>query len=124
MKKDKEKKASEEIKKAQEALKEITKGFNYFQYVAENIPQSLMLSNDEMSHVAHGLESMVNDLVGNCSAGSFIKAVINNDLIEACRKADDINKVSLWVYAIFMRDIVPISLRHKNKKKEAEEIWI
>ena len=41
--------------------------------------------------------------------GSFMTAVLMNDLREACSRADDTNKVALWNYVAFLYNYAPSS---------------
>jgi hypothetical protein len=39
--------------------------------------------------------------------GSFLRAIIEGDYFEACRRADDINREALWKYAMFLHNYAP-----------------
>ena len=53
--------------------------------------------------------------------GNFLTAVLNNDLKEACSRADDMNQAALFEYVKFFYNNVPAgSWGHEN----AVENWI
>ena len=60
-----------------------------------------------IAHVISCLHSLVADLFGIASAGSFVKALISNNLTEAILQADDMNMKSLNLYVAFMYELVP-----------------
>lgn len=49
--------------------------------------------------------------------GDFLNAFINNDLWEACMRADDVNRRSLWIYVQFLYNVAPSNWRDKLKEE-------
>ncbi|RLC36449.1 hypothetical protein DRH29_04570 [candidate division Kazan bacterium] len=47
--------------------------------------------------------------------GHFLTAVLKNDFIEACCRADSTNKMLLSMYALFLYNNVPIDFRRKAR---------
>lgn len=63
--------------------------------VARNIP-------------THMLEALERYLVHGIQPGSFLTAVLCNDLHSACQRADDINRHLLWEYVYVLHNHFPI----------------
>lgn len=56
---------------------------------------------------AHMHDGVVNYVVHGITPGDFLTAVIEGNLFEAARRADDINKHRLWDYARFLITSAP-----------------
>jgi hypothetical protein len=55
----------------------------------------------------HCREGLKEYLVGGIPVGSFLRAVICNDLADACGRADDINRHHLFNYVQFLYQYAP-----------------
>jgi len=83
------------------------------QYVVDNNETELM--PHEIDHVADGLEHIYRWYHEGYPLGSFLTAVINNDLMESVFTADYINIKALKIYAFFLTWKLPGDWREKAK---------
>jgi hypothetical protein len=74
---------------------------------------------ERLSHVAKMCWSIVQALAGKHAPGSFVHAVLMNDLMDAFRRADDINTVCMWSYCNFLYNEVPVFLRELYQEKNS-----
>ncbi len=71
------------------------------------------LTPDELDHVAMCCESISKWYHEDYPLGSFLSAVVRNDLIQAVFLADDINLKALKLYAWFLTWNIPDDWRQK-----------
>ena len=71
------------------------------------------LTPEELDHVAMCMEHIVKWYYENYPLGGFLKAVVNNNLMEAVLRADDINLRALKLYAWFLTWNSPADWRTK-----------
>jgi len=83
------------------------------EYVAKN--NELGLLPDELDHVATCLEHIQRWYYEDYPLGGFLRAVVRNDLLEACFRADEINIRALKLYAYFLTWNLPADWREKAK---------
>lgn len=57
----------------------------------------------------HMMAAMQRYVQEGVQPGSFLSAIISNDLKEACARADDINKDLIWEYAHWFYNHAPSS---------------
>jgi len=69
----------------------------------------------------HMLESIRAYITKGCPVGSFLQAVIANELTEACLRADDVNIRNLPAFAWFFYDRAP---RQCWGSREAYKAWV
>jgi hypothetical protein len=55
-------------------------------------------------HMREGMQRWIENGIPPCS---FLMAVLRNDFIEACGKADDINQRALFNYAAYLHNFAP-----------------
>ena len=70
------------------------------------------------AHMQHGMKLYVEKGI---APGSFLTAVLCNDLMEACARADDTNLYALPTYARWLYNRVPATC---FGSREAFEAWI
>lgn len=70
----------------------------------------LHMQEGAMLYVTHGAHP-----------GSFLSAVLRNDLISAAENADDINRYALYEWAVFVYNAVPVMARGSQ---EAIAKWV
>ena len=73
------------------------------------------LAPDELDHVAMCCEHIQKWYYGDYPLGSFLTAVIQNNLTEAVFQADHINLKALKLYAWFLTWNLPADWREKAK---------
>ena len=62
---------------------------------------------EELGIPSHMHGAMVRYLVDHIAPGDFLQAVLENDLKEACNRADDINILRLPEYVRFLYNFAP-----------------
>ena len=75
------------------------------------------LTPDELDHVAMCCEHIQKWYYEDYPLGSFLSAVVKNDLIGAIFQADDINSKALKLYAYFLTWNLPADWRNKGKEE-------
>jgi len=83
------------------------------EYVERNNEPGLI--PDELDHVAMCCEHIQKWYYEGHPLGSFLDAVVRNDLMEAVLKADDVNIRALKIYAWFLTWNLPADWRQKAK---------
>ena len=73
------------------------------------------LTSVELDHVAMCMEHIQKWYYEGFPLGHFLTAVVNNDLIEAVFRADDVNIKALKLYAWFLTWNIPSDWRTKAK---------
>ena len=81
------------------------------EYVERN--NKLGLSPDELDHVALCCDRITKWYYEDYPLGDFLTAIVRNDLMEACFKADDVNIRALKLYAWFLTWNLPADWRQK-----------
>lgn len=66
----------------------------------------MQINYDRLPH--HMRDAMQRYVEHGIAPGSFLTAVLSNDLMGAMGRADDINRASLYDYAVFLRSNAPI----------------
>jgi len=74
------------------------------------------LTPDELDHVAMCMEHIQKWYYEDYPLGSFLAAVVRNDLMEAVFKADDVNSKALKLYAWFLTWSLPSDWRIKAQR--------
>ena len=70
------------------------------------------LDSGEIEHVARCMSDIVQWYrVKQPILGGFTRAVVLNDFVMACRKADDVNLKALRLYALFVTNCLPVGYR-------------
>ena len=70
----------------------------------------------DMERVVAGCWTIVNALAGHYPPGSFIHAVLMNNLSEAFKRADESNTRMMWSYVAFLYNHVPATLLEEYRK--------
>jgi len=86
------------------------------QYVERNNEPNL--TSEELDHVATCMENLMKWYYDGYPLGSFLQAIVKNDLLEASIRADDTNIKALRIYAWFMTWNMPNDWRVKGLKKD------
>jgi len=73
------------------------------------------LTPEELDHVAMCCDHIQKWYYEDYPLGSFLTAVVRNDLIEAVFQADDTNSKALKLYAWFLTWNLPADWRRKSK---------
>lgn len=68
----------------------------------------------------HMQEGAIGYVLHGYHPGSFLSAVLRNDLISAAENADEQNKHALYEWAVFVYNAVPVAARGS---REAIENW-
>lgn len=68
----------------------------------------------------HMREGAIGYVLYGWEPGSFLRAVLCNDLIAAAANADDVNKYALHLWAVFVYNAVPVAARGSN---DAIALW-
>lgn len=84
-------------------------------YVEDNNEPNL--SSDELDHVAMCMAHIQKWYHEDYPLGSFLTAIVNNDLINAVFQADTINLKALKLYAWFLTWNLPSDWREKAQGK-------
>ena len=77
----------------------------------------LELDAKELDHVAMCMHHIYRWYQEDYPIGDFLKAVVKNDLCEAFFRADDANRKSLYLYALFLHNKLPADYRKKALAK-------
>jgi len=76
------------------------------------------LTKDNLNHIAmcmHHIYLAYHGIIPRSGLGHFLSAIIQNDFIEACGRADSTNKLVLPVYSNFLFNVVPMDYRNKMR---------
>jgi len=76
-----------------------------------------MLSDGNLHHVIRCLDSIQNWYYDGTKPGGFISAVVQNNFVESCIRADSVNREILYLYAMFLYCELPGDWRSKAKKE-------
>lgn len=93
--------------------------FDFVNYVEKNIPllAKRILVQHDIKHVADLLEMLAKAYSGEKTGSKFIGYLLSENYEKALIEADDVNKISIWVYVLFQINKVPTILRDKFKVK-------
>lgn len=78
------------------------------------------LGDEELNHVAMCLHHLYLWHKEDLPVGHFLSAVLKNDFMEACGRADNTNKKVLPIYAMFLYNYAPIDYKTKAKEQFGE----
>lgn len=80
------------------------------EWVTDNA-QGLMpdqhFTEEELAHITMCCEHLFEWATHDRPVGHFLTAIVNNNFIEACIQADDVNRRALYLYAMFMLNRMP-----------------
>lgn len=94
--------------------------FDFRDYVSKNLPgmaRRILIPHD-IDHVADLMERLAEAYSGVPPEDEFLEHLLAEDYLKALMTADDVNKISLWVYIVFQINKVPITLREKYRLKK------
>lgn len=75
-------------------------------FVTANVPLHIMADEESKSHIINiGTAIMLNRLGINTYPGSFVQAVLDNDLTGAFMRADSINSQAMKFYAMMIYNL-------------------
>jgi len=78
------------------------------------LPQ-MLFADDEIDHIAMCMHHIYRWYHEGYPIGHFLNAVVKNDFMTACVKADVINQKALYLYALFCANKIPGDYREKAK---------
>jgi hypothetical protein len=71
-----------------------------------NIPITSLFHDESKNHIVNiGTSIMANRLGIETYPGSFVKAILNNDLYEAINRADSVNRGAITFYVTMMHNL-------------------
>lgn len=85
---------------------------------AEGLMPEVPLTLDELDHVAMCMHHIYKWYWEGYPIGSFLTAVVRNDLCNACFEADNVNRRVLYLYALFLANKLPMDWRIKASGKD------
>ena len=71
---------------------------------------------DELSHIARCMHHISQWYYEDYPIGKFLTAVVKDDFCEACFQADNINRKSLFLYALFLANKLPLDYQVKARR--------
>lgn len=80
----------------------------------------MVLPNDYNAIPSASRSAILGWLMFGWNPGSFIRSILNNDLVESAEHADDRNIHLLHVYACFMRNEMPMNAWRGSQKNWCE----
>ena len=78
------------------------------------------LTEKELDHVVECMYHIILWYYEGLPLGHFLTAVLKNDFMEACGRADDTNRKVLFAYAKFIYNKLPSDFGKKIRGKEAK----
>ena len=78
--------------------------------------QRVIFTEDDYQHIAHCLKDLVAELFGLYPAGDLYP-ILKNDLFGAIGACDNINRLAISLYIIFLYNKVPASLLAQKRKR-------
>jgi len=75
------------------------------------------LDEDNLDHIAMCMHHIYRWYWEDYPIGHFLGAVVENDFMEACGRADSTNKLVLPIYATFLYNCAPMDYRKKAKEQ-------
>jgi len=88
---------------------------------AKSLMSELPLAARELDHIAMCIHHIYRWYHEGYPIGDFLTAVVRNDFMSACFKADDINRKALYLYALFLANKVPFDYREMAMGKTRKE---
>ncbi len=71
-----------------------------------NVPITSLINDESKEHIVNiGTSIMANRLGIESYPGSFIKAILDNDLYEAINRADSVNRGAITFYVTMMHNL-------------------
>jgi len=77
--------------------------------------EAKVLTEKDLKHVVMCLHHIWKWYEEGRPLGGFLMAVLRNNLIEACRQADDINEKIITLYPKFIYEYIPVDYKKKLK---------
>lgn len=101
-------------------MNEVTKYFHE-NNISTHVPFNLILDKEAVSHIINiGTSIMMNRIGVNTYPGSFVRAVLENDLRGAFSQADSINSQVLRFYITMIHNLsIPVTV---DEVKEAMKV--
>jgi len=84
---------------------------------AKGLMPTTYFSPEDLDHVSMCMEHIHKWYFENYPLGDFLTAVVRNDFMYACLKADMVNQKALYLYAMFMANKIPGDYRSKALAK-------
>ena len=84
-------------------------------------PEAKELNEEEFEHVVECMYHICLWYEEGLPLGDFLTAVLKNNFMEACGRADDANRKVLFAYVKFIYNNVPVGYRQKIKG--GEKLW-
>ncbi len=85
-------------------------------YLTENFGAHKLMSDQALEHVVRLCHLLFAWSVRKSPLGSFLQAVVKNDLSEAVHTADDVNRRHLWIYPAFLYNVAPHGWKDEDEK--------
>lgn len=105
----------ENIAEIQETASKDTAEFLEQYWESTGVPSSIMRDPESKEHVIRiGTAIMMNRFGFNTNPGSFVQAVVNNDLTGAFSRADSINQKCLRFYVTMMQTVYSLEVNGKK----------
>jgi len=77
---------------------------------------------DDLDHVAMCMHHIYRWYHEGYPIGDFLVSVVRNDFMEACLRADDVNRKAFYLYALFLSNKIPFDYREKALGKARKEV--
>ncbi len=74
---------------------------------AEGLMPDQHFAEEELAHITMCCEHLFEWATKERPLGDFLSAIRDNNFIEACIRADDVNRKGLYLYAMFMLNRMP-----------------
>jgi len=78
-----------------------------------------VLNESDLNHIANCMHAIFDWYWNDRPLGHFLTAVVRNDFVDACGRADSTNKLVLPVYATFLYNLVPADYSLKTLHPDA-----
>ena len=88
---------------------------------AKGLMPELPLLADELDHIAMCMHHIYRWYHEGYPIGDFLTAVVQNNFMEACLHADDVNRKAFYLYALFLANKIPFDYREKAMVKTGKE---
>ena len=85
-------------------------------WVRDNTKYIPWLGEEEIDHITKCLSHLAKWYQEDYPIGDFLRAVLKNNLSDACGLADDTNKRVLHIYPMFLYNNLPNDYKEKAKK--------
>ena len=77
-----------------------------------------LLTDKDVDHVANCIHHIYGWYHGKQNLGHFLTAIVENNLMEACGRADTANTLCLPIYAMYLYNYAPDDYKQKAKPLE------